>query len=313
MDKLSIKCLKSEKRQSGICYGKFVINSLSSGQGITIGNQLRRVLLGDLGGKAISAVRIPGLTHEFSIIPGVREDILEILLNLKGITFKSNTKEFESARLKVRGPKIVTANLIELSSNSKIVNPNHYIATVSTETIFELEFKIEYGTSYRLSSQSFPEENENFLKLDAVFMPVQKVDFKIENIYNDNGNITERLFLEIWTNGSITPTEALTSASNIIINLYTSLIENKKNLEIQTPKVKPKREALTIEPYNDMTIEELELSVRPYNCLKKAHINTVGDLLKYSPEQLKELRNFGQKSSSEVISVLRNKLGINMK
>ena len=301
-----ITCLKSEKMESGSSYGKFLINSLHPGQGLTIGNQLRRVLLNDLGGIAISAIRITGINHEFATIPGVREDILEIILNLKGIIFKSQSQNSEFGRLKIQGPLVVTADLIQLPSNLEIVNPNHYIMTISTPTILEIEFKFEYGTGYKLASHSPLENDENYLQLDTIFMPVQKVDFKIENVYDINNNITERLFLEIWTNGSISPHEALTSATEFTVKLFTSLLDNKETKSLNSSESK----ALKIEPYNNIVIEELQLSVRAYNCLKKAQINTVGDLLQHSPEQLLELRNFGQKSADEVFSVLKNKLGI---
>jgi DNA-directed RNA polymerase subunit alpha len=311
MNNISIKCLKSEKIQSGTCHGQFLITSLKSGQGITIGNQLRRVLLGDLGGIAISAVRIAGITHEFSTIPGVREDILEILLNLKGIVFKSKTQETQFGRLKIQGPNVVTADLIQLPLDLEIVNPNHYIATISTANILEIEFKFEYGTGYRLASQTFLDEDENYLQLDTIFMPVQKVDFKIENVYDAVNNISERLLLDIWTNGSISPNEALESAAKIIIDLFTLLINNKNMNE--TSQLESKSETISIEPYTNIAIEELQLSVRAYNCLKKAQINTVGDLLQYSPEKLQELKNFGRKSADEVFSTLKNKLGIILK
>jgi DNA-directed RNA polymerase subunit alpha len=310
MNNIFIKCLNSEKIQSGACHGQFVINALKPGQGITIGNQLRRVLLGDLGGMAISAVRIAGVTHEFSTIPGVREDILEILLNLKGIVLKSKTKKTQFGRLKIQGPNVVTADLIELTDDLKIINPNHYIATLSTSSILEIEFKFEYGTGYKLASQNFLEEDENYLQLDTIFMPVQKVDFKIENIYDSSNDITERLCLDIWTNGSISPTEALESASQIIIDLYAALIHNTDKTENNREDVKT--DSISIEPYNNIAIEELQLSVRAYNCLKKAKINTVGDLLQYSPEKLQELKNFGRKSADEVFSTLKNKLGISL-
>ena len=155
MNNIFIKCLNSEKIHSGACYGQFVVNALKPGQGITIGNQLRRVLLGDLGGMAISAVRIAGITHEFSTIPGVREDILEILLNLKGIVLKSKTQKTQFGRLKIQGPNVVTADSIQLPDNLEIINPNHYIATLSTSSILEIEFKFEYGTGYKLASQTF--------------------------------------------------------------------------------------------------------------------------------------------------------------
>jgi len=311
MNKISIKCLKSEKIQSGACHGQFIINSLQTGQGITIGNQLRRVLLGDLGGIAISAVRIAGITHEFSTIPGVREDILEILLNLKGIIFKSKTKNIQFGRLKIQGPSVITANLIQLPSDLEIVNPNHYIATIATSNILEIEFKFEYGTGYRLASQSFSEEDENYLQLDTIFMPVQKVDFKIENVYDTNNNISEKLLLDIWTNGSISPNYAIDSASQIIIDLFGLLLNNKETNE--SNQLDPKPQSISIEPYTNIAIEELQLSVRAYNCLKKAQINTVGDLLQYSPEKLQELKNFGRKSADEVFSTLKNKLGIILK
>jgi len=310
MNNIFIKCLNSEKIQSGACHGQFVVNALKPGQGITIGNQLRRVLLGDLGGMAISAVRIAGVTHEFSTIPGVREDILEILLNLKGIVLKSNTKKTQFGRLKIQGPNVVTADFIQFPDDLKIINPNHYIATLSTSTILEIEFKFEYGTGYKLASQAFVEDDENYLQLDTIFMPVQKVDFKIENVYDSSNEITERLFLDIWTNGSISPIEALESASQIIIDLFAALIHNTDKTEKNTEDVKS--DSISIEPYNNIAIEELQLSVRAYNCLKKAKINTVGDLLQYSPEKLQELKNFGRKSADEVFSTLKNKLGISL-
>lgn len=309
MNTISIKCLKSEKIQSGACHGQFVLNFLKPGQGITIGNQLRRVLLGDLGGVAISAVRIAGITHEFSTIPGVREDILEILLNLKGIVLKSKTKDPQFGRLKVQGPSVITADLIQLTSDLEIVNPNHYIATISTSNILEIEFKFEYGTGYKLSNQTFYDEDDNYLQLDTVFMPVQKVDFKIENVYDTANNISERLLLDIWTNGSISPNEALESAAQIIIDLFLLLLNNKNT----TDRINSKNQSISIEPYTNIAIEELQLSVRAYNCLKKAQINTVGDLLQYSPEKLQELKNFGRKSADEVFSTLKNKLGIILK
>ena len=311
MTKISMKCLKSEKIESGACHGQFLINFLKPGQGITIGNQLRRVLLGDLGGVAISAVRIAGVSHEFSIIPGVREDILEILLNLKGIILKSKTQDIQFGRLKIQGPAVITADLIQLPSNLKIVNPNHYIATISTSNVLEIEFKFEYGTGYRLASQTFLDETDNYLQLDTIFMPVQKVDFKIENVYDTDNNVTERLFIDIWTNGSITPNEAIEFAVKIIIDLFNSLINNKE--ANKKNQLDSKTRSIDIEPYTNIAIEELQLSVRAYNCLKKAQINTVGDLLQYSPEKLQELKNFGRKSADEVFLTLKNKLGIILK
>mgnify|MGYP001791434713 CR=1 FL=1 len=309
INNISIKCLKSEKIESGACYEQFLIHNLKPGQGITIGNQFRRILLNEIGGVAITAVRIAGVRHEFSTIPGVREDILEILLNLKGIVVRSNLKSSQFGRLKIQGPTVVTADLIQLPSGLELINTNHYIMTISTSSVIEIEFKFDYGTGYRLADQTLLTEDDYYLQLDTIFMPVQKVDFKIENIYDTENNIQERLFLDVWTNGSLLPHEALRIAAQITINLFTSLIENKDTGKDN--KLKPKTESLlTIEPYINIAIEELQLSVRAYNCLKKAQINTVGDLLQYSPEKLQELKNFGRKSAEEVFSILKNKLGI---
>ena len=311
INNISVKCLKSDKIESGACHGQFLINSLKPGQGITIGNQLRRVLLNDLGGVAITAVRIAGVSHEFSTIPGVREDILEILLNLKGVILRSDNQSPQFGRLKIQGPVVVTADLIQLPPNLELVNPNHYIMTISTANVIEIEFKFEYGIGYKLASQTFSEDDENYLQLDTIFMPVHKVDFKIENVYDNENNITERLFLDIWTNGSISPNQALKSAAQVTIDLFSLLVKNQQ--ETKTSKLKPKVQSISIEPYTNIAIEELQLSVRAYNCLKKAQINTVGDLLQYSPEKLQELKNFGRKSSIEVFSKLKNKLGIILK
>ena len=319
MNNISIKCLKSETIESGVNYGQFLIDSLNPGQGITIGNQLRRILLGDLYGTAISAVRIAGVTHEFSTVLGVREDILEILLNLKGIVVKSKTKDTKFGRLKIQGPTVITADLIQLPSDLEIINKNHYIATISGPNNLEIEFKFEYGNGYKLADQTFSNKTENFLELDAIFMPVQKVDFKIENVYDNNNNISERLFLEIWTNGSISANEAIEASIKYVIDLFTSLLcptpiekvqEIQEIEEVQEPKINSS--SINIEPYNNLAIEELQLSVRAYNCLKKAQINTVGELLQYSPDKLQELKNFGRKSADEVFAILRNKLGLSL-
>jgi len=306
-----MECLKSEKIESGSMYGQFLIDSLNSGQGITIGNLLRRVLLGDLQGTAITGVRIAGVKDEFSLIPGVREDILEILLNLKGIVLKSEISTRQFGRLRLNGPTVITASSIQLPSEIKIINPNHYIATISSSDLLEIEFKIESGTKYRLANELFSDKFEDFIETDAIFMPVQKVDFKVENVYDHLGNIKERLFIDIWTNGSILPEQAISLGSKIIVELFKSIDEQKIKKEKET--IKEKKNVKFIDPYTHIAIEELQLSVRPYNCLKRAQINTIGDLLKYSPEKLLELKNFGRKSADEVFATLKNRLGIILK
>ncbi len=311
MNNFYIKCLKSERINSGSMYGQFLINSLRPGQGITIGNLLRRVLLSDLGGTTIAGVRIAGVRDEFSTIPGVREDVLEILLNLKGIVLKNQTTETQFGHLKVKGPAVVTANSIQLSSDLEVVNPNHYIATISTSNLLELELKFEYGTGYKLAGQTFDKKSQDFLQIDAIFMPVQKVDFKIENVYDNSNFLTERLFLDVWTNGSISPEEAISSASQFVIDFFNSLLENQLTEEVN--EVTSENVTTPKNPHTNIAIEELHLSVRAYNCLKRAQINTIGDLLEYSPEKLQELKNFGRKSADEVFTTLKNKLGIVLK
>jgi len=310
MTELCIKCLKSEITDSGGEYGQFVLDSLPPGQGVTIGTLLRRILLGNLGGTAITGVRIAGATHEFSTLEGVREDILEILLNLKGIVFKNNTQEPKLGRLKIQGPAVITANCMDLDSDLEIINPNHYIATISTNNILEMEFKFEYGTGYRLAGQNSEQNSVDFLNVDAIFMPVQKVDFKIENVYGNNNQNTERLILEISTNGSITPQDAIFESSQLIINLFSELLENKVENQVNQDEVEIKE--ISNDTHMNISIEELQLSVRAYNCLKRAQINSISDLLKYSPEKLQEIKNFGQKSADEVFDALKNKLGITL-
>ena len=306
-----IKCLKSEKTESGMIFGQFIINSLNPGQGITIGNMLRRVLLGDLGGISITAIRIAGIRDEFSILVGVREDILEILLNLKGIVLKGNIDEPQFGRLKMQGPSVITAKAIQLPSNLKIINPNHYIATISTTNTIEIEFKIEYGKGYQLADQTFSDNLDEFFQTDAIFMPIQKVNFKVDQVYENSKKVSECLILDIWTNGSLLPEEAISQASKIIIKLFNSIIDNSfRNKKDPSNK---EDSVTNVDPYTNIAIEELQLSVRAYNCLKRAHINTIGDLLEYSPEQLQQLKNFGRKSADEVFVTLKTKLGIILK
>lgn len=311
MTNISVKYLKSEKTQLSSNYGQFLINYLKPGQGITIGNLLRRVLLGDLGGIAVTAVRIAGINHEFSTIDGLREDILELLLNLKGIVLKGEIGDTSFGRLKIQNPTVITAGLIELPIGLEIVNPNHYIATSSTSNLIEIELKFEYGTGYKLATEIFHDNLDDFLQVDAIFMPVQKVDFKIENVYADESEPMERLIIDIWTNGSLMPEDAFSQASQLIIDLFNLMIKNKFTYDI--PRSENQILQAPINTYTNMAIEELQLSVRAYNCLKRAQINTVADLLEYSPQELQELKNFGRKSADEVFITLKNKLGITLK
>tara|TARA_B110000977_G_scaffold197036_1_gene278650 strand:- start:12915 stop:13850 length:936 start_codon:yes stop_codon:yes gene_type:complete len=311
MTNLCIKFLKSEKTESGASHGQFSMSALKPGQGVTIGNVLRRVLLSEIKGISITAVRFAGISHEFSTMEGVREDILEILLNLKGVVLKGEISEPQFGRLKIQEPTVITADLIQLPANLEIVNSNHYIATLSTSNIIEIEFRFECGAGYRLANQTFTDKLDDFLQMDAIFMPVQKVDFKIENVYDSYNQLTERLIVDIFTDGSITPEQAISKAAKHIIDLFTLISTYKTPTEVTTPQVKVSESPES--KYANIRIEELQFSVRSYNCLKRAKINTVADLLEYSSKTLLELRHFGRKSCDEVITILRNKLGIILK
>ena len=298
---LKFKYTKSSIKESGHITGHFIIYNLVKGQGLTIGNALRRVLLSNLEGTAITGIKIPTVLHEFSTIEGVREDILEIILNLKQIILKTFEKKKFLGKIKVQGPGIITAKSINFNSNISIINPNQYIATVSTNQIVEFDCIAESGIGYKLEHQS-DKKFENFLNIDAIFMPVIKVNYTINEIYVSYNETVESLILEITTNGSITPEKALNEAAQKIINWFSYLtneesikLENKKEFKNQKEKI---------------LIEELQLSLRSYNCLKRAGINTIQELMKLSQEEIKNLKNFGKKSSNEVFETLKMKFNI---
>jgi DNA-directed RNA polymerase subunit alpha len=301
MSSLKFKQIESTVEKSGFHFGRFNLSSIKPGLGVTIGNTLRRVLLADLKGTAITAVRIAGINHEFSFLPGVREDILEILLNLKQIIFQSTIQEPIFASFKVQGPKVVTASLIDLDPQITLINENQYIATILDNSILEVEFKIERGVGYRLNNQITNELN--FLDVDAIFMPVRRVNYDVDSVPLPSGELEESLTIDIWTNDSISPEDALQESSKFIVNIFSNLIEG----EIEEPVVTP------VSKTEDVLIEELQLSVRAYNCLKRAQIHSVSDLLQYSPQDLNEIKNFGQKSADEVFEALKDKLGITLK
>jgi DNA-directed RNA polymerase subunit alpha len=286
-------------------YGKFILQPLNSGQGITVGNALRRVLLSDLDGSAIVAVRISGVNHEFSTILGVREDVLEILLNLKEVVLKNHNKHSGLGRLKVQGPCIVTAAHFDLPPDIEVIDPKQYIATICNNSILEMEIKIESGQGYHLAEKSTDDVSSNFLQVDAVFMPVKRVNYRVEEIRTEQLSLKDKLILEIWTNGSTLPQESLAKAAHLLTDLFSPL---------KSADFKPEEESSIVEGtrINQILIEELHLSVRAYNCLKRAQIHSVADLLDYSQEDLLEIKNFGQKSAEEVIEALQKRLGINL-
>jgi len=301
-----IDCLENKTHKNQGQYGKFVLEPLQRGQGITVGNSLRRVLLSNLEGAAVTAVRIAGVNHEFAVIEGVREDVLEIMLNMKELVFKSYSDTPQIGRLVATGPDTVTAAQFNLPSEIEVVEPNHYICTLGKGAKLEMEFRVERGTGYRAIEKGNDETTSlDFLQIDSVFMPVSKVNFSVEEIRYD-GELADRLVLEIWTNGSLKPEEALSEASSILIGLFTPL-EDVDNIRGKTETV-PVEE----DPTSQIPIEELNLSVRAYNCLKRAQINTVADLLEFSQDDLLEIKNFGQKSAEEVIEALQQRLGITL-
>jgi len=305
MTHFQIECIESKTEGTSKQYGRFIIDPLQPGQGITVGNSLRRTLLSDIKGTAITAVRIAGVNHEFSTITGVREDVLEILLNLKEIVLKSKTNESQIGRLRVQGPAVITAGLLDLPPEIEVVDNRQYIATICNNTIFEMEFRIEQGYGYKLVDNYSHGQSIDFLQIDAVFMPVKKFNYTIQEKRINSQLIQEKLILDLWTNGSLSPQQAISEGSKILTNLFHPLT----NINFKPAQKIDENKNNTI---NQVLIEELKLSVRAYNCLKRAQINSISDLLDYSQEELLEIKNFGQKSAEEVIEALRNRLGINL-
>jgi DNA-directed RNA polymerase subunit alpha len=279
---------------------------LERGQGITVGNALRRVLLSNLEGASVTAVRIAGVTHEFMTIPGVREDVLDILLNMKEVVLKSYSSQPQIGRLRVEGPVTVTTEYFELPSEVEVIDPTQYIATVASGAILEMEFRIEKGIGYRSIDRSRDDGTAlDFLQIDSVFMPVRKVNYSIEDARVGGALEKDRLIMEVWTDGSLTPEEALSQAANILVDLFNPL----KDITFEQLEKDFQDDE---DPTNQIPIEELQLSVRAYNCLKRAQINSVADLLDYTQEDLLEIKNFGAKSAEEVIEALQSRLGITL-
>lgn len=321
MAQFQIECVESKTLKNQNQYSKFVLEPLERGQGTTLGNALRRVLLSNLEGAAVTAIRIGGgmakdenrqehkfgfATHEFATIEGVREDVLEIILNMKEIVLKSYTSQPQIGRLVATGPGTVTTGQFDVPSEVEIVDPNQYVATLAEGATLEMEFRIEKGKGYRAVERGREEGSSlDFLQIDAVFMPVTKVNYSVEDARVDGSGIRERLILEIWTNGSIKPEESLSQAAAIVVDLFNPL----KDLTLEAIEPDYIEDE---DPTSQIPIEELQLSVRAYNCLKRAQINSVADLLDYTQEDLLEIKNFGQKSADEVIEALRKRLGITL-
>ncbi len=306
MAQFQVECVESQTEENYSQYSKFVLEPLERGQGTTVGNALRRVLLSNLEGTAVTAVRIAGVNHEFASIPGVREDVLDILLNMKQMVLRSYSNTPQIGRLFVQGPATVRAEDFELSSDIEAVDPNQYVATLAAQATLEMEFKIEQGNGYRAVDRSLDETSAlDFLQIDAVFMPVHRVNYAVEDARIGGALEKDRLILEVWTNGSLTPQEALSQAASILVDLFNPL---------KDVTFRPTEETQVTEEdeTNQIPIEELNLSVRAYNCLKRAQVHSVADLLDYSQEDLLEIKNFGAKSADEVIEALQRRLGITL-
>ena len=285
-------------------YGKFVIEPLERGYGITIGNPIRRMLLSSIEGTAITWVKIDGILHEYTTIAHMKEEVMEFLINVKGIRIHSVTGRPGKMRLEILGEGRVCAGDIATSADFEIVNPELHLATLDSEdATLSVEFNVDHGKGYQPVAQGdgLPGPLMGVLPVDAIFNPVRKVNYTVER--TRVGQITdyERLVLEVWTDGTITPVEAIRSSSQVLVNHF--FLFNSLGHEIKTG---PDRSSVSVSPEVYQTpIEKLDLSSRTLNCLKRAHMTKVGQVLEMSNEELLKIRNFGEKSLEELLSKLR--------
>ena len=286
-------------------YGKFVVEPLERGFGTTLGNSLRRVLLSSLPGVAVTSIKIDGVVHEFSTIEGVKEDVTEIVLNVKGITAKLYSDTPKTVRIEASGEGEVTAGSIQQDAEIEVLNPDWHIATLADGAKLIMELVFDKGRGYvpaERNKQAAEQASLNALPVDSIYTPVLKVNYTVEN--TRVGQITDydKLTLEVWTDGTISAKEAVSLAARIMtehLNLFVTLSQEAMDAEIMVEKDdKGKERAL------EMTIEELDLSVRSFNCLKRAGINTVEDLINKSEDEMMKVRNLGRKSLEEVMAKL---------
>lgn len=302
VDKLNTKVEILELDEE-VNYGKFSMSPLERGYGTTLGNSLRRVLLSSLPGTAISSIKFDeGVPHEFSTIPGVLEDVTEIILNIKGIAIKRLADFGESIvlRLDIEGPKIVTAGDIIDTTDVEIINKDHYICTVNNDGAIHMDLTVINGSGYTLADSNKNESDPiGTIAIDSSFTPVEKVNFSVENTRVEQITDYDKLILEVWTDGTINSQEAVAEGSKILIDhfaLFTDLPNQEfEEVEEEIEEEENEEDLLMIKP-----IEDLDLSLRSYNCLKRSDINTVGDILEYDVSELKKIRNFGKKSFAEV-------------
>lgn len=309
---LKIKNINTATSSDGSQYGKFVIEPLERGYGSTIGNALRRVLLSSLEGAAITSVRIEGITHEYTSIPGVVEDVIDIMLNLKSVVVKTDFNEPQHLRLDATKPGPVLAGDIELPAGVKIVNPDCVVCTLSQGGSIHADITVEVGKGYVATDVLKEQKNGlpiDLLPIDAVFMPIRRVAYNVESARVGESLDYDKLTLEIWSNGSIEVGAALSKASNLLIEHF-SQIAGITGTPVQAkPEIIEEVTQEVAAP--TLSIEDLELSVRAYNCLKRASINSMSELLKKSEHDLLNIKNFGKKSSDEVIEKL-HQMGLDL-
>ena len=294
-------------------YGKFVAEPLDRGFGITLGNSLRRVLLSSLPGVAVTSVLIDGVQHEFSTIPGVKEDVTEIILNIKGLTAKLYCDTPKRVRISAEGECVVTAGSIETDAEVEILNPSMHICTLGEGAKLNMELVLKKGQGYVSADRNKTQDTDKLpvgtIHVDSIYTPVLKVNYTVENTRVEQITDYDKLTLEVWTDGTISAKEAVSLAAKILnrqLNHFVDLSD-----EVSSTEILEKKEDTGKEKVLEMTIEELDLSVRAFNCLKRAGVNTVGDLISKSPDEMMKVRNLGKKSLEEVISKLES-LGFNL-
>lgn len=305
MSQITVKCLENKTNNDGSLYGRFLVEPFERGFGTTTGNSLRRILLSSITGSAVTGVRIEGITHEFTSVPGVVEDLIDILLNLKGLVIKSFTEQPQVLRISATGPKVIFAKDIQLPADVQIINPDWKIATLASDGKLNMEIYVECGVGY-LPADKQKTQNKpiDVIPVDSVFMPIRKVTYSTEEERTPDGVDYDRLTIDIWSNGIIEPTAALGQAAAKLIEKVAPLAQFSGEILTIPAQV----EAVKVEEVTDqrklLSIEELELSVRAYNCLKRANINSLGELLSLSYNELMNIKNFGKKSADEVLERL---------
>jgi len=298
------KNVEMEDKTSTNQYAKFSIEPLERGFGVTLGNALRRVLLSSLPGAAVTAVKIDGVQHEFSTLPGVKEDIPEVLLNLKGIRFKLHGDAPKMAMFDVRGKATITAGDLKVDADVEVLNPTLHVATLNKDGEFRGEVEIGAGRGYvSAENQATQDRPIGVLPLDSMFSPVTKVNFEVENTRIGQRIDYDKLTLEIWTDGSVIPSDALAYAAKILKDHFALFVHFEEEI-VEEVEEEVDEEFLRIKTLLERSVEELELSVRSSNCLKAANIKTIGDLVTKSEGEMLKYRNFGRKSLKEIADIL---------